>query len=147
LRAIEPGLFIEDSGSYLSGRFDVISKWTFPVVAVLFALLAPHPSIAKDCPGLAEDPVLIGEYDTPASARWSAIWGTIAYVADDAHGNLQILDVSDPSNPTLLGTYDPPSGPVDVEVFGTRVYLALMEAEGVSQSREVVLLKWLGMNS
>ena len=116
-------LYKAPKGRYIVEAF-LLRNWAIGLVVVVLALFAPHHATAQDCPGLAEDPVFIGRYDTPYQAVSSVVWGTIAYVADDWAGSLEILDVSDPSNPTLLGSYTPPDGPRDVVVIGTRVYLA-----------------------
>jgi hypothetical protein len=51
------------------------------------------------------------------------ISGSYAYLADDATG-LQIIDITDPSNPSLVGEYDTPGVAWDVTISGNYVYIA-----------------------
>jgi len=95
------------------------------LIAIALTLVTPMSATALDCPGLTEDPSLVGSYDTPSYANRSVVKGNLAYVADSNNGALLILDISDRSNPVLLGSYTPPiAGPADLEVVGTTVYLA-----------------------
>ena len=48
---------------------------------------------------------LAGTYDTPYGAYGVAISGDHAYVIDHG-GDLQVIDISDPTAPTLAGSYD-----------------------------------------
>jgi hypothetical protein len=50
---------------------------------------------------------LAGSYDTPGVAYGAAVAGDHAFVADESFG-LQVIDISDPTNPTLAGSYDTP---------------------------------------
>ncbi len=46
---------------------------------------------------------VVGTADTPANAYGVAVAGDHAYVADGT-GGLQIVDISDPTNPSVVGT-------------------------------------------
>ena len=66
----------------------------------------------------------IGAVDTPGFALDVEVVGEVAFVADDE--SLQILDVSDPTALSPLSAFTLPGDPEfsDVEVVGTRAYLA-----------------------
>jgi len=65
----------------------------------------------------------IGSYDTPGEARDVYVSGTYAYVAD-GHSGLQIIDVSDPSNPLFVGSCDSADNAGSVYVRDTYAYVA-----------------------
>ncbi len=48
--------------------------------------------------------------------------GNLAYVADGS--SLQIIDVSNPTNPTWRGAYDTPGFAFGVSVLGRLIYVA-----------------------
>jgi hypothetical protein len=48
-------------------------------------------------------PSLAGSYDTPGYALGVAVAGDLAFVADEGSG-LQVIDISDPTNPVLTGS-------------------------------------------
>lgn len=50
-----------------------------------------------------DNPILVGNYDTPGEANKVDVVNNIAYVASGT-GGLQIIDISTPDNPTLLGS-------------------------------------------
>jgi len=64
-----------------------------------------------------------GVYDTPDFARDVFVSGGYAYVAD-LEGGLQIIDVSDPSNPSLAGEYLTQEPAYDIFVQGHFAYVA-----------------------
>lgn len=64
----------------------------------------------------------VGSYDTPHHAVDVFVSGDYAYVADVWSG-LQIINISNPSNPTLAGSYDTPYQAVRVFVSGNYAYL------------------------
>lgn len=66
---------------------------------------------------------LIGNYNTPDCAMAVFITNNYAYVADD-DGGLQIINISNPSNPTLTGNYDTLNSAWDVFVAGSYAYVA-----------------------
>ncbi|HLG18572.1 MAG TPA: hypothetical protein VI895_02005 [Bdellovibrionota bacterium] len=68
-------------------------------------------------------PGLLGVYDTPHSAQRVYVVGSTAYVADGLSG-LQIVDVTNPSNPVFIGSHDTPGWAYDVFVSGTVAYVA-----------------------
>jgi hypothetical protein len=68
-------------------------------------------------------PKLAGTYDTPGYAREIAVAGDHAFVADGSSG-LQVIDISDPTNPTLAGTYDTPGTAQGVAVAGDHAFVA-----------------------
>jgi hypothetical protein len=68
-----------------------------------------------------DDVYLVGSYDTTGFALGVYVSGNYAYVADYTSG-LQIIDVSNPTNPTLVGTYVPIVAR-DVHVSGNYAYV------------------------
>lgn len=79
--------------------------------------------------------LVIVDAANPASPRvvstlewWDFFWETVAvsgpraFVADPVHGEISILDVSDPTTPALEGTFYAPS-PDDLVVVGEVVYV------------------------
>ncbi|MBC1198057.1 DUF4347 domain-containing protein, partial [Microcystis aeruginosa BLCCF158] len=69
---------------------------------------------------------LVGNYDTSGYAYGVQVVGNYAYVADGDSG-LQIIDISNPTNPTLKGNYDTTSSfhwAYDVQVVGNYAYVA-----------------------
>lgn len=68
-------------------------------------------------------PVLIGEYETPGTARDVKILDNYAFIADQTEG-LQILDITDKSNPTFVSSYNTSGESFDVEISGNYAYIA-----------------------
>jgi hypothetical protein len=68
-------------------------------------------------------PVILGNVDTPGSARAVVVAGAVAYVADWDSG-LQVIDISNPTAPTIVGSVDTPGSAGGVAVSGTLVYVA-----------------------
>ncbi|MEA5520143.1 DUF4347 domain-containing protein, partial [Limnoraphis robusta CCNP1315] len=65
-----------------------------------------------------------GSFDTPGSAQAVFIEGNLAFVADDAK-DLQIIDISNPTNPTLRGKVEnTPGRAKDISVAGNYAYIA-----------------------
>ncbi|NGX43183.1 MAG: Serine/threonine-protein kinase PknH [Chlamydiae bacterium] len=68
-------------------------------------------------------PQIVGNYDTPDTARSVTILGSYAYVADHSSG-LLIINVSNVTNPTLVGVYNTPGHAYDVVISGSYAYVA-----------------------
>ena len=68
-------------------------------------------------------PILVGNYNTSGLAQGVQIVGNYAYVADGDSG-LQIIDITNPSNPTLKGNYNTPGNAGGVQVVGNYAYVA-----------------------
>jgi hypothetical protein len=66
---------------------------------------------------------LAGSCDTPGDAYDVAVSGNYAYVADQLSG-LQVIDISDPTNPTSAGSYDTPGSAYGVAISGDYAYVA-----------------------
>ncbi|MBD2289535.1 DUF4347 domain-containing protein [Microcystis wesenbergii FACHB-1317] len=65
---------------------------------------------------------LVGNYDTSGYAYDVQVVGNYAYVADGDSG-LQIIDISNPTNPTLKGNYDT-GWAYGVQIVGNYAYIA-----------------------
>ena len=85
-------------------------------LVVLGALSWPKNAGAQVCPQFA------GSYDTPSSALGVVVSGNYAYVADYASG-LQIIDVSNVTNPFRVGFYDTPGSAQRVALSGGYAYV------------------------
>ncbi|MCW9681958.1 DUF4347 domain-containing protein, partial [Dolichospermum planctonicum UHCC 0167] len=76
-------------------------------------------------------PTLVGNYNTPGYAKDVQIVGSYAYVADNDSG-LQIIDISNPTNPTRKGSYDTSDYFLDsaqgVQVVGNYAYVAYLDS-------------------
>jgi len=88
-----------------------------PVILGLLILLAGTRAAA------AEDPVWLGTYNSPGSARAVQLSGHYAYVADEISG-LKIINVSNPASPTLAGTYYTLGAAYSVYLSGNYAYVA-----------------------
>ena len=64
---------------------------------------------------------LASSYDTPGYAFSVAIAGDYAYVVD--YYSLQVIDISDPSNPTFAGSYNKPGLAMGVAISGDYAYV------------------------
>lgn len=72
-----------------------------------------------------ESPILQGEYATPGYALDFVIQGTHAYVADGYDGKLQVINVSDPTNPTYASSYSIGNGVAGaIAISGTTLCIA-----------------------
>ncbi|AOX01165.1 hypothetical protein BJP34_18495 [Moorena producens PAL-8-15-08-1] len=100
------------------------SELTMGAVEVAQLALAEEPTNT--------DPKIIGSFDTPDPALGLgqpfntyqvAIAGNTAYLADIQYG-LQIIDVSDPTDPSRLGRLYLPGTPQGVAVAGNTAYVA-----------------------
>jgi hypothetical protein len=70
------------------------------------------------------NPVFEGSYDKLGSSSFRiAVSGNYTYVAMGLQG-LQIIDISNPSNPTFKGSYDTPDYAREVAVSGNYAYVA-----------------------
>ncbi|NGX43067.1 MAG: hypothetical protein K940chlam7_01358, partial [Chlamydiae bacterium] len=86
------------------------------------ALLAGMMFLPESVKGQSLCPQLVGSYNTPSSANGVAVSGNYAYVADQNWG-LQIIDVSNVTNPTLAGSYDTPGIAFGVALSGNYAYV------------------------
>jgi hypothetical protein len=69
-------------------------------------------------------PTLTGSYDAPVDGFSDvAVSGDHAFVADGSIG-LQVMDISNPSNPVLAGSYDVPNDASSVAVAGNYAFVA-----------------------
>jgi Ca2+-binding RTX toxin-like protein len=68
-------------------------------------------------------PTLVGTYDTSGSAFAVQVVGNLAYVADDNLG-LQIIDITNPTNPIVKGNYNTSGWSRDVQIVGNLAYVA-----------------------
>jgi hypothetical protein len=68
------------------------------------------------------DPVLVGTCDTPGEAQAVYVENGLAYVADGS-GGLQVIDVSNPSNPSILGSQSTSDRARDVCIAGDYAYV------------------------
>ncbi len=66
---------------------------------------------------------LAGGFDTPGKAFNVAISGDFAFVADRSSG-LQVIDISDPTQPILVGSYDTPGEAHCVAISGDFAFVA-----------------------
>ena len=66
---------------------------------------------------------LVGNFNTSGIAWRVQVVGNYAYVADTYSG-LQIIDISNPTNPTLKGNYDTSCIAYGVQVLGNYAYVA-----------------------
>jgi len=93
------------------------------LVSTLTLATAGTPLIAgpAPCPVITE---FLGEYNSPGSANQVQVVGTTAYVVDwFPNESLQIIDVTDPSDPLFLGSLSIATSPIGFAVDGTTVYL------------------------
>jgi hypothetical protein len=67
--------------------------------------------------------ILVGTYETPGKARDVWVEYPLAYLASD-HIGVEVIDVSDPTNPVLINTIDTPGQAFDVMAQDTLVYVA-----------------------
>jgi hypothetical protein len=68
-------------------------------------------------------PRLAGSYAIPGYSYGVAVSGNYAYVANGFDG-VQVMDISDPTNPTPVGSCDTPDHAYDVVVSGECAYVA-----------------------
>ena len=74
-------------------------------------------------PIFADELIQTGHYDTPGLATDVYVIGDYAFLADGASG-LQVINVSDPTNPTLAGNYDTSGSAQGIYVTGGYAYVA-----------------------
>jgi hypothetical protein len=67
--------------------------------------------------------ILVGSYETPGKARDVWVDYPLAYLASD-HIGVEVIDVSDPTNPVLINTIDTPGQAFDIMAQDTLVYVA-----------------------
>jgi hypothetical protein len=78
----------------------------------------------RDIEILPGDPVKVGGADAASSARDVAVAGNYAYVVSNSSGDdLEIFDISDPTNPTKVGGAEAASSAYGVTVAGNYAYL------------------------
>ncbi|MFM7908518.1 MAG: LVIVD repeat-containing protein, partial [Microcystis sp.] len=78
-----------------------------------------QPDILNTYPGVFA-PTLVGVWDRLSIAYGVTVVGNYAYAVGDT---LEIIDISNPSNPTFKGNYDIYEGQ-DVQIVGNYAYLA-----------------------
>ena len=99
-------------------------------VAISGALLAGLMLLPKQAKAEPLCPQLVGSYDTPGTAWGIAVSGNYAYVADRLAG-LQIINVSDVTNPTLAGSYNTSGSAQDVVISGKHAYVTGYDVGGL----------------
>jgi len=67
--------------------------------------------------------ILVGSYETPGKARDVWVDYPLAYLASD-HIGVEVIDISDPTNPVLVNTIDTPGQAFDILAQDTLVYVA-----------------------
>jgi hypothetical protein len=67
---------------------------------------------------------IVGFYDTPGEAMDVFVVGSYAYIADGDAGGLQIVDISNPTNPSFVGACDTTGRASGVYVLGDYAYIA-----------------------
>jgi len=67
--------------------------------------------------------ILVGTYETPGKAQDVWVEYPLAYLASDYLG-VEVIDVSDPTNPVLINTIDTPGQAFDLMAQDTLVYVA-----------------------
>ena len=127
-----PGLWIVDVSNPAApaeaGRITYMMSRAYGVaVAGDYAYVADARGLSIVNISNPATPVLVGDYDTPASARDVAVSGDYAFVAARTSG-LQIVHIGDPENPWLAGSYDTPGDAYDVAVAGDYAYVADADA-------------------
>jgi hypothetical protein len=70
----------------------------------------------------------IGSYDSLTLGNGVAVQGNYAYVIDAVSG-LEILDISNPTNPSLVGSYNPPWMEYDLCIRGDKAYIGSGSSE------------------
>ncbi len=68
-------------------------------------------------------PTLTGSYDTPSAASDISLQGDIAFVADGGAG-MQVIDISDLSNPVFIANFDTPNESFGIAVAGDYAFVA-----------------------
>nr|NGX43663.1 hypothetical protein [Chlamydiota bacterium] len=126
--------FNQNSVAVVLGPAAIKTASTFAAIAAVSrqqggalpgALLAGIMFLPESVRGQAVCPQLVGSYNTPDSARDVVVSGNYAYVADGGQSSgLQIIDVSNITNPTFAGFYDTPGISFHVAFFGNYAYMA-----------------------
>ncbi len=71
----------------------------------------------------AQNPALLGSYDTPGTAYSVSKEGSTLYIADGDSG-LQIINIQNPLNPVWLGSFDTSGTVMSSHVSGNTAYVA-----------------------
>jgi hypothetical protein len=98
--------FILENYAYVT--VGIICKWGCEDQSFLWVMDISDPST---------DPPLVGSVETGGGAVY--VSGNYAYV-----GGLQVIDITDPTNPTIVGYVDMECNPQDVYVSGNYAYMA-----------------------
>ena len=77
-------------------------NFTYRIVLVI-ATVAAGASLPQRATAQGSFVDLVGQYDTPGSARGVAVQGNYAYLVSDGPDSLFVIDVSDPSAPLKVG--------------------------------------------
>lgn len=126
---VQEGPYFNVSGpvtgtSFTETDVDTDTWYFYKVRPALPGSTESGPYGARSSPFPPEFPLYRGYADTPDHALDVAVDGDYAYVADE-DGGLQIIDISDPSDPRLVGEYVPGAGEVwDVDAEDGYAYLA-----------------------
>jgi len=84
------------------------------------------PNAALYGGGFGSGPHIVGSVGTPRNSGLAVhVSGNYAYVSD---GNLQVIDIADPTNPTIVGSADTPDRAYGVYVSDNYAYVADYES-------------------
>lgn len=97
----------------------VFQEWTF----FQECITAVHNNIAYSDKLLTVGNGIVGIEETPDTAQALTVSGDYAFVADMTAG-LQIMDISNPSNPERIGSVDTPGKALDIEVKRNYAFVA-----------------------
>ena len=110
----------------LCDRIELIWNWSGSGQSG-FKILRDDSLVHTDADTTTILPSFVSSYDTEDRASEVFVRGHFAYVADKASG-LQIIDISNPSNPTLSGTSTTQWAALGIVVDGDYAYIADGEA-------------------
>ncbi len=116
--AVEIGHFLPERGNIDARAVDVVGSLAFLAVG------KPGFSIIEvSDPG---NPIEVGYYDTPRSARSISVFGSLAFVGESRW--LRVFDISVPSEPREIDSYKMPASIRKVQLEDSKVYVAASEA-------------------
>ena len=114
---------LSNSGDgYVSGNYVYVADGEFGLQVFNVADITNSASM-EYLTRMATSVTATGSYDTDGIASGVFVEGNSAYVADGEFG-LQIIDITDPTNPILAGSYDTAGTATDVSVSGSFAYVA-----------------------
>ena len=85
-------------------------------------------------------PVKTADFDTPGNAVGTSLRDNLAFVADGVAG-LQVVDLTDPSDPRVVGSYATPRPARFVSAGDSFVYVVVGDAEREGDDRDVLILR------